>query len=218
MPFDDDNQDRPFPMDRRAPREVASTESQMVLREISNVKELFNGRIWALEKEFRAAEDDRKRVPTNVDRAMKCLEEVMEQRFKLDGEKFLALDRIFAERDERHHHSVRDAKDSVEKAFSSLRELFTQEREAGDRAINKQELAFTRQIEAQGALLNQSKAELDKRLDELKNSITTIVAVQTGRTDSLKDNRDQVGMWLGVGGFVIGIFGVVAAFLARTAS
>lgn len=140
-------------------------------RESSALKELLLQRITAVEQGIQIAHENLVRVPTDVDKAISHLREVVEAKLDTVQEKFAGIATQFRERDTRVDQTAALAKQALDAALQAAKEL-----------VGTQSASFVASIE-------KSDASTEKRFDALQ---LTIAAVTTGVTDKIDDLKDRL--------------------------
>ena len=204
-----------MPLDEEE-RGSGSVTPLMVLREINALKELFEQRVSKIEESIRLAHDDAVQWPTKLDRLMTESKELVDIKLSVHVEKFAGIDRQFIERDIRTEQISRDSVKAIDAALQAAKEAVGKQQEANDRATSISAAATARLIDQQSELLGAAKSELGGRIDTLKEGVanlqTMIVRVQastSGRVENVKDQRENIGMWVGAIALIVAIASVV---------
>lgn len=187
--------------------------TQMMLREVGALKELFEQRLIAMDRAVDLKHENVTRWPTDLEREVSTINKLIEVRLGIQEEKFKGIDLRFTERDLRIEQASRDDKKAIDAALMAAKESVGKQNEASDKAITKQEAAFVKQIDQQNLTLVAVKAELDQRINDNKERIGTLLATQTGGIETRKESRESIGTIVGVAGFVFALIGVVGSFL-----
>jgi hypothetical protein len=160
----------------------ALTTAQL-LREISSLEKLTAQRMDAIEKAVTVAHENLVRVPTEVDKAIGHLKEVVNGRLHTVDEKFRSIDKQFIERDVRVEQAANDTKTRVEAAFASQEKSAAKQAESFGLSIGKSESATTKQIDQLGLLIQQNTKALDDKIGDIKDRLTRIEGTGKGRGD-----------------------------------
>src|ERR1700738_2861976 len=131
---------------------------EQLQREVSALKELHGVRLEAMDKAIQVAHDDLVRVPTDVQKAVGSLKDVLQETFKihdekfqstqqLAAEKFAGIQKQFDERDVRTEQSATATKIAVDAALQAQKEAAGAQNESNAAAIAKSEAATTKQID-----------------------------------------------------------------------
>ncbi len=155
-------------------------------------------RFAAIEKATELQHQDMVRVPTQVDRAVAGLKELLEQKLhtaieKLHGlinghisetkEKFLGVGSQFTERDTRTDQRAGDTKLAVDAAFAAAKE-----------ATAKIEMGFKEQIRALSDNINTKTNMLTQQIGDLKDRLIAMESRASGAVDTRKDTRDSTSL------------------------
>jgi hypothetical protein len=141
--------------------------TQQLWREIAALKELVFTRLEAIEKAIKVSHDDLTRVPTDVQKQVGNLKELHE-------EKFASVQKQFEERDERVKQNAQDTKVAVDAALQAAKELVALQNISLAQSSAKQEASFSKQIDAQGLLIQTTEKATDDKIDDLKDRMTRI--------------------------------------------
>lgn len=166
----------------------SSLTTQNLQHEIKLLKELIDSRLNAMDKAVVILQDITNRSPT--------INEV----FLQHEERFRAIAQQFIERDTRSEQTAKDSKVAVDAALSAQKEAAAAQNQSNAAAIVKSEVAFTKQMDQQGTLINTVSRTLDEKVDDLKQRM----AASDGRKSGIGDG------W----GFLIGGAGVLIAIAA----
>jgi hypothetical protein len=177
----------------------SSLTTAQLLRENFWLRELLETRLNAIDRAISLAHEDLVRVPTEVDKAIGHLQQMMLGEFKVVEEKFASVQKQFVERDTRATTQRESDKTAVDAALQAQKE-----------AAGKSQESFTKQID-----------QSDKRVDDLRERVGMIEGVHRGGSDATTTRQaagaslqGSIGMWVGVLGLLLG---AIVAFLARTA-
>jgi hypothetical protein len=144
-------------MDTQGPKttrempDPSSLTTQQLWREIAALKELFNVEIESIKTSIKVAHDDLVRVPTEVQKQVGSLKELLEQRFRdeaaLRDEKFASVQKQFD-----------SGKTAVDAALAAVKE-----------AGNKSEAGFTKLIDQLTVLFQTGIKGIEGQIDDLKD-------------------------------------------------
>lgn len=143
-----------------------------LLREISSLKELVFTRLNAIEEGIEVAHQDLVRVPTEVQKQIGSLKELME--VKIDGsdelkhEKFKNIDKRLDLVEQARIEQKKDTATAVDAALKAAKEAVTEQNASNVLAINKSEAAMTKQMDQQVLLISQVKNQLQDQVNDLK--------------------------------------------------
>lgn len=191
--------------------------------EITTRFEAVDTRLNAMDRATALAHDDFVRVPTEIQKAISGLRELLEQKIetakaKIDGnlaghagevkEKLAAVELRFNERDQRFDLRAGDARDAVNAAFAAANE-----------ARGKIESGFSKQIDQLGAVINATNAGLNDKIDDMRSRIQVLETQTKTVGQGQERSIGLIGTVIaGVVGFVVvmgGIFAVVGFVVAR---
>lgn len=199
---------------------------QNLQREIASLKELIFTRLDGMDKALIVFTDTLHRVPSDVDRQVGALRELVYETFKSYDGMFSAIDTRLHERDVRFAQAAENNRDSVAAALQAQRESVTEQNRASETAIAKAETATMKQIDQIHLLLQTASAGLDGKINDIKDRmtkvddrITRIEAQAVGQTTAHATRDTSQTQWVGVIGLVmgalLGIAGLAVAFNSR---
>ena len=150
-----------------------SLTTQQLWREIASLKELLFNEIGAIKDAIKIAHDDLVRVPTDVQKQVGALRELIFQKISdehiLEAEKFKKVDQRFELVETARLEQKTDAKFNVETALASARQLVELQNNNNIIAANKTEAAFNKLIDQQSNVTSSIQKGLYDQLDEIKN-------------------------------------------------
>lgn len=177
--------------------------SEALLREITAVKEIcgkdkeiIETRLVGNDKAIELLQKATDRIPDFVDSAVRRLQE-------LHSEKFSSIDKQFIERDVRTEQGAKVAQVAIDAAFKS----------AGE-AVSKTETSFTKQIDQQREVIQQTTKTTDDKINDLKDRLGVIENRTSSSEGRTKGSGDTWGVIIGVVGVAIGVVGVLIAIAA----
>lgn len=148
--------------------------SQLVMRELSSLRELLETRLDSMDKAQVLFNDGLTRIPTQTDRAVGNLKELHEKMF---AEKFATIEEKFAglqirleERDERVKQAALDTKINIDAALAAQEKSVSKQNEAYATATEKSEGSFTKQIDQ---LVDQFRTGIRALDDKIAAAIKT---------------------------------------------
>jgi uncharacterized phage infection (PIP) family protein YhgE len=186
--LDRDRDRGPFPM-MADPTPLTTAQ---ILREISMLKELMTTHLEAVDKRFTAIdkatelfEANLTRVPTETQRAVGTLKDLVYETFKtIDtkfesigaqfGEKFESVDQRFKERDTRSERESRDNKVAVDAAFAAQKEAASEQNKSNTLAIDKSEKATAETLNKQADLFKSTTDTLDGKIGDDRQTINKL--------------------------------------------
>lgn len=161
--------------------------TQQLNREIAALKETIDTRLNAMDKAQEKFESNLQRVPSETDKAIKQLREVMEQAL-------LRVDTRFAA-----------AESAVQAALAAAREVIAvQQRYASD-AIDKAERATSKQMDQISTLFQTKTMGLEGSIADIKDRVTIIESVKSGQTEQRSTTQSSQIQWVGILGLLIGV-------------
>jgi hypothetical protein len=181
--------------------------TQQLFGAIASLKELVFTRLDGMDKAMELFNANITRVPTDTDKQIGHLKELM-------IEKFQAVSVVFLERDKRAEQSARDSKTAIDAALQAAKDAVAKQNEASDRAISKSEVATTKQIDALGTLIGTNNKAIEGTLQDLKDRINRYEGAERGEhaaVGSRQASNANIGLIIGT---LIGIAGFVLAAMA----
>jgi hypothetical protein len=166
-------------------------------------------RFLAIDKATELQHEDQVRVPTQIDKAVIGLRDVLEQMVlvhisKLNGkldthisataEKFTGVGAQFSERDTRTDQRAGDTKLAVDAAFAAAKE-----------ATAKIEAGFTKQIDGMTQIIDTKTGNIDGNLSDLKDRVTALESRSGASTDNRREARDNTGLIVGALGLIVAV-------------
>ena len=199
-------------------------------RAIQSLKNEFKIQFDGVETRFRAIDeatrlvhDDLVRVPTDVQKVTGAIRELVEQEIKTATAQLLTELREAVARTEERFIGVANQFGSNDKALTAA--LQAQEKQAiatndsNTAASQKQEAAFTKQIDQLGQVMNATNNGLNDKLDDAKQRLQ-VLETQSRTIDRGSDkSMSVIGTTIAaVVGFVVimgGLIGIVAFVMVR---
>jgi hypothetical protein len=169
-------------------------------REIAALKELVVTRLDAMDKAQALFDMNLNRVPTDTDKQIGHLKELVSGRFDTVDEKFHGIETQFTERDTRSERESKDNKVAVDAAFAAQKEAASEQNKSNTLAISKSETSTSETINKLAELFKTTTDALSANITDLKERITRIEGKSRGRDD----------VW----GYVVGALGVIVAIVA----
>lgn len=214
-------------MDTQTPANVAKEVDPSVLttqqlwREIASLKELMLSKIASIDKSIDTAHQNEVRRPTEIDRIVLEVKTFQDEKFRsvfrqheeriifsdrlndstalLIIEKFSGVEKQFRERDVRGEQSSKDTKVAVDAALQAAEKARTSSNDSFALSIAKSEAATMKQIDQQGAFIGNVNTTLDSKINDLKERLTRIEGMSTGKKD----------FW----GYIVGAIGLIATLI-----
>ena len=125
-------------------------------------------RLDAIDKATDKFEANLNRVPTDVDKQVGHLKELMVETFKTVEERFGGVALQFKERDTRSERESRDNKVAVDAAFAAQKEAASEQNKSNTLAIDKSEKATAETLNKQADLFKSATDALSERVDASK--------------------------------------------------
>ena len=182
-----------------------------LLRVNAELKELIFTRLDAMDKAIILFNENMTRVPTDTDKQISHLKELIFQRFETQNEKFASVSKQFMDRDMRVVQATSDAKISLDAALSSAEKAVAKQNESFSLSIQKSETATNKQIDTQSQLLESLTAALNDKIDDLKARMTRQEGADLGANMSLTRRQAAGSMQANWGGLIVGIILAVVA-------
>ncbi len=165
--------------------------TQQLWREIASLKELTFSRIGAVEDSIKVAHEDLVRVPTDVQKQVAGLKELLlnkiDDRIKLVDEKFGLAE------------SVR---------IEQKNNLIT--------SITKSEQSFSKLTDQQSNLITSIQSGFNAQLDEIKKRLTTIEGIAVGALGQKTEKKDSDRVTIAIIAIITSIvFGLIGYILNK---
>lgn len=159
----------------KAPDPTALTTPQL-WREIASLKELVFARLDSIEKGIDVAHDDLVRVPTEVQKQISGLKELMYHKIEcadeLNEEKFKTIEKQFLFVEQSRIEQKKDTATAVDAALKAAKEAVTEQNTSNVLAISKSEASTTKQMDA-----------INEKVGDVKERVTTMESKGTGKKD-----------------------------------
>jgi hypothetical protein len=159
-----------------------SLTTQALWREVQHLKELLETQIAEIKEAVKLSHEDFVRVPTDVQKQVGNLRDLHDEKFAGVQKQFEAIDR------------------RTDLALQAAKELVVQQNVSAAQSAAKQEASFSKQIDAQGMLLQTTAKGLDDKVTDIKDRLTRIEGKGEGVSAS----------W----GWLIGAVGLLASLIA----
>lgn len=198
----------------------APMSTSQVLREVMSLEHLAMQRMDAIEKAVTVAHENLVRVPTDVDKAIGHLHELM-------NEVVAHLRLMMDERDLRYDQRFKAQTEAVSTAMTAAEKAVAAALSAADRAVAKAETASERRFESVNefrASLNDMtrllipRSEADKQFGAIAEKVDSLHRSISEKVDSLQQRMDKTegsGAGLQKGwGILLGLIGLVSSVVA----
>ena len=182
-----------------------------LLRVNAELKELIFTRLDAMDKAMVLFNENMTRVPTDTDKQIRHLRELLFERFETQNEKFASVQKQFMDRDVRVDQAAKDAKISLDAALSSAEKAVAKQNESFALSIQKSETATNKQIDTQSQLLQSLTAALNDKIDDLKGRMTRQEGAEIGSHASTTQRQAAGNSQANWGGLIVGIILAVVA-------
>jgi septation ring formation regulator EzrA len=194
----------------KEPRDPILRNAELNYQALQELEDKLEVRINGIEKAISVAHDDLVRVPTEVQKAITGLRELLESKIhcltEIVDEQFTGVAEKFGERDKRFDLRDLDSKTAMEAALTAAKEN-----------IGKLEIFFTKQIDGIGAILNSNNGALNDKIDDLKDRVSKLETKSSEQVRGADRSTAIVGTIIAaVVGLVIvlGAIGTVATIIA----
>jgi hypothetical protein len=197
------------------PSDPTPLTTAQLLREIQSLEKLMDQRIDAIEKAVEVAHENLVRVPTEVDKAVGHLRDVVMQKFETTEVRFSGIKTQISERDIRVDQAAHETKVAVDAALAAQEKGANKQTETFIMSIAKSEAAIAKQMDQQSQLLVTTTHGLSDKIDDIKDRITRIEGegrglkeAETTQKTATMNTVSVIGLVLGT---LIGVAGVVIA-------
>src|ERR1700722_774227 len=163
---------------------LLTTEQQA--RGLTNLRELLETRLIAVEQSNRHQFDDLRRVPTDTDRQVAHLKELL-------NEKFNSVQKQFDERDIRSQASEDAAKVAVNAALQAQKEAAAAQNDSNAAAITKSEGATIKQIDGILALLGSNTIGTNDKIAAINPRLDRGEGMSRGDRETRSESRVATG-------------------------
>ena len=199
--------------------------TQQLLRELTALKELVFTRLDGMDEATRLIQAQQARVPTEVDRAVNNLRELLEARNNsietnlrdVYDEKFHSIETQFKERDTRTEQTSKDSKVAVDAALQAAKEAVGEQNKSSALAIAKSEASTAKQIDQLQTLITTTSNNSDEKIADLKERLTRIEGMTGGSEAAKKNLHDNSSVYIALAALVVAII-VGAVSIMRPAS
>ena len=141
-------------------------------------REVIETRLGGMDKGVRLLQDTADKFPSWVDEKITALKDIHEQRFvaiaDTASEKFLSIEKQFAERDVRTEQAAGAVKIAVDAALQAQKEAAGEQNRSNTLAQTKSETATTKQIDQLSVLIQNVTKAFDDKIGDVKDRLTRI--------------------------------------------
>lgn len=191
--------------------------TQNLLREIAGLRELLSQRVESIEKAVSVAHENLVRVPTDTDRAIGHLGEVINEqfetvneRFKTVAERFSGIATQFVERDTRVEQSATKGDQALSAALQAAKELVGNQNASFVASIAKSDAATKEQFASLVLTITTGAQATNDKIDDLKGRLTLIEGQARGVSTAVVAQHATTFNSANIWGIVLGIIGTVA--------
>lgn len=192
------------------PGDPSHLTTQLLLREVSSLKELMQSKFASVEKGIAIAHDDLVRFPTEVQKAVGALQVLLETKIgyenKLTELHFKHIEDKFAWVEKTRVEQKTDNATSIEAALKAAKEAVTEQNNSNVLARDKSEQSFTKLIDQLALLITTLGKTLDDKIADVKDRVITSTSTSSGKTAGATNVMDIIKFVLVVGGFVLTYF------------
>ena len=179
---------------------------------LASLKELHATRLDAMDKAIEVAHDDLVRVPTDVQKAVGSLRDLIDEKFRTHEEKFAGVKEQFSERDTRADKIADLSQKALDAALLTAEKAVGKQNEAFTAATAKSEAAATKQIDAMMLLINSNTKARDDKFEETNRQLARIDSALAQRDGHSGGSGDAV-RWIAGAivtlGVILGIVEVI---------
>ena len=165
--------------------------TEQLQRGLTNLRELLEARIAAVEESAQHRYEDLRRVPTETDRQVTHLKELF-------NEKLTSVQKQFDERDVRSQASEDAAKVAVNAALQAQKEAAGAQNGSNAAAITKSEAATIKQIDGILALLNSNTIGTNDKITTINARLDRGDGVSKGGQDTRTESRLVTGTMVAI--------------------
>jgi phage-related tail fiber protein len=165
--------------------------TEQLSRGLTNLRELLEARINAVEEAAHHRYEDLRRVPTETDRQVVHLKELF-------NEKLTSVQKQFDERDIRSQASEDAAKVAVNAALQAQKEAASAQNDSNAAAITKSEAATIKQIDGILALLNSNTIGTNDKITTINARLDRGDGVTKGGHDIRSESRLDTGTMVAI--------------------
>jgi hypothetical protein len=169
---------------------------------VDGIQAVVDQRFTDIDRATRLLNDQMTAVPTDVDKQVGHLKEVVNERFSS-----VALQ--FAERDTRGEREARDNTIKVDAAFSSAEKSSAKQDESNQKAIDKSEKAFVDALNKLQDLFSATTAGLSDKLDDQKDRLSTLEKSVASGAGNREGGKEAWGTVIAIGALVFTLFAAV---------
>jgi hypothetical protein len=206
-PFRDQQADEPGQRadgDRRPIPDPTALTTAQLRRELASLREVVEARLDGMDRATELLSEGVNRTPTEIEKQIKHLRE-------LNEEKFQSVALQFVERDVRTAQASTANGQALNAALQAAKELVTAQGEASAAAAVKSETSFTKQIDQIGTIIQTLEKSMDARLTEIKERIDRGEGQSAGAQHSRTEDRLDRGSLLALLAVLVSVAAIVTA-------
>ena len=203
---------------------------QALWREIGSLKELVFTTIGGIQDAIKVAHDDMVRVPTEVQKAVGTLKDILDQKIvaleqsmrdaaQLRDEKFAGVAKQFETLNISIGKTSEVAKTAVDAALQAAKELVLQQNISAAQSAAKQEASFSKQIDAQGLLIQTTAKASDEKVNDIRERLLRLEAKKEGTAEYLSSHQSSSNLNINMIAIVVSVilagFAIAAFFLKK---
>jgi len=155
-------------------------------------------RLDAMDRAMALFQDNITRVPTDTDKQIKQLRDLVYETFKVVNERFSSIDLRFTERDTRFNEVAKLNGTAVDAAFHAARE-----------AVTKSEGSVAKQVDQLNVLLSRSSEAVESKISDIKDRITAMENRSIGQVENRNTGRSDQLQWVGLIALLISVLGFI---------
>ncbi len=193
---------------------------QLVTKATQGLREILETRIKGIEAQLDLIQIDIRNRPIDIERSISHLEALHDQKFATVAEQFAGVQKQFGERDARAREAALANTTAVNAALQAQKEAAGESAKSFSLSIDKSERATLEQITQQRSQIQSSTTNLDGKIDDLKERVTRIegaaVGIVAAKTETVQTHTistQNLGLMIGVAGFLVAIVALAERFV-----
>jgi t-SNARE complex subunit (syntaxin) len=184
--------------------------TQALLREIAGLRELLSQRVESIEKAVSVAHENLVRVPTDVDKAISHLKELLLEKFATTGVRFEGIQTQFGERDTRVDNAARESKEALGAALQAAKELVGTQSASFAVSIEKSDAATEKRFDALQLTITAVTTAVNDKIDDLKQRLTLVEGQARGNPSAVVEARAATWNSANIWGIILGVVGTLS--------
>lgn len=200
---------------------------QILEGKITSVLEVLQSRLDGSDKAIVLLQTSQDRIPTQIVEQISTLQQLMEQRFITQQERFAGIQGQFIERDTRTEQIAQGNEKAINAALAAAKEAFQEQNRSSALAIAKSEAATMKSIDQLTALFQTAIAALSEQLGDLKERVLLIEgrtagisSAQVAQTVVKSSEQTASGQTLAVIAIIaasmIGVVSIIVTIILKT--